>query len=167
MALHLIAVIFSIITFSSVAISSGCEGSACEFELKPQEQSSNAGYFSVEWNSLTTNQSEDEQVLTDSAYKAPKYLQLATNEGFSPELQRLDITYQDKIHLTGYDDGTYFLRLLDEQQNVLSNVATVTITHHPFERVWLVFGIGALMFAILIGYMISRAFRTKETSTED
>lgn len=167
MALHLIAVIFSIVTFNSVAISSGCEGSACEFELMPHEQSSNAGYFSVEWNSLTTNQSENEQVLIDSAYKAPKYLQLATNEGFSPELQQLDITYQNKIHLTGYDDGIYFLRLLDEQQNVLSNVATVTIKHHPLERVWFVFGIGAVMFAILIGYMISRAFRSKETSTED
>lgn len=167
MTLHLIAVIFSIATFSSAAKSSDCEGVDCEFELTPHEQSSNAGYFSVEWNSLTTNQSEDEQVLLDSAYEAPKYLQLATNEGFSPELQLLDIGYQDKIHLTGYDDGTYFLRLLDEQQNVLSNVASVTVAHHSYKRVWLVFGIGAVMFVILIGYMISRAFRSKETSTED
>ncbi|HEY9031112.1 MAG TPA: hypothetical protein VIM93_07110, partial [Kangiella sp.] len=103
----------------------------------------------------------------DSAGKTPLYLQLSTSESFSPELQRLDVTHQDKVHLTGYDDGTYFLRLLDEQQNILSNVASVTVTHHSFARVWLVFGIGAVMFTILIGYMISRAFRAKETSTED
>ncbi|MCW8857208.1 MAG: hypothetical protein OQJ95_07590 [Kangiella sp.] len=171
MAIQLIAVIFFVFSLNSAAFSaensSVCEGVNCELKLEPKEQSSNAGYFSVEWNTSSTNQIDPEQVLIDSARKSPLYLQLATNESFSPQLQRLDVTHQDKIHLTGYDDGTYFLRLLDEQQNVLSNVASVTVTHHPLARVWLVFGVGALMFVILIGYMISRAFRSKETSTED
>lgn len=171
MALQLIAVIFFVFSLNSAAFSaensSVCEGVGCELQLEPSEQDSNAGYFSVEWNRSNTNQIDPEQVLIDSAGKTPLYLQLSTSESFSPELQRLDVTHQDKVHLTGYDDGTYFLRLLDEQQNVLSNVASVTVTHHSFARVWLVFGIGAVMFTILIGYMISRAFRSKETSTED
>ncbi|ACV27464.1 hypothetical protein [Kangiella koreensis] len=170
MALQLIAVIFFVFSLNSAALSaessSVCEGVNCELKLEPSEQDSNAGYFSVEWNSSNTNQIDPQRVLIDSADKSPLYLQLSTNESFSPQLQLLDVTHQDKIHLTGYDDGTYFLRLLDEQQNVLSNVASVTVTHHPLARVWLVFGIGALMFVILIGYMISRAFRSKETSTE-
>ncbi len=170
MAIQLIAVIFFVLSLNSAAFSaensSACEGVDCELKLEPVEQSSNAGYFSVEWNRSNTNQIDPEQVLIDSARKSPLYLQLSTSENFSPELQLLDVTYQDKVHLTGYEDGIYFLRLLDEQQNVLSNVASVTVAHHPLERVWFVFGIGALMFVILIGYMISRAFQSKETSTE-
>lgn len=162
MTLNLIAVIFTIFSLNT----SVCEGDNCKLKLEPLEQDSNAGYFSVEWNSLTTHQSGAEQVLIDSAGNTPLYLQLATNESFSPELQLLDVTHQDKIHLTGYDEGTYFLRLLDEQQNVLSNVASVTVAHHSLLRVWLVFAVGAIMFLILIGYMISRAFQSKETSTE-
>lgn len=170
MAIHLIAVIFFVFSLNSAAFSaedsSVCEGVVCELELKPLEQDSNAGYFSVEWSRSNTSQIDPKQVLIDSAEKSPLYLQLATSESFSPQLQLLDVSHQDKVHLTGYNEGTYYLRLLDEQQNVLSNVASVTVAHHSVLRVWLVFGVGAMMFIILIGYMISRAFRSKETSTE-
>lgn len=55
--------------------------------------------------------------------------------------------------LSGRPDGRYEFRLKADGQFVTTPLS-LTIEHHPLSRAWMFFGIGAVMFVLLLAVLI-------------
>ena len=52
--------------------------------------------------------------------------------------------------LSGLADGTYHYALMTDGQSKADDEVNITIKHHSLTRAWIFFGVGAVMFLILI-----------------
>ncbi len=55
--------------------------------------------------------------------------------------------------LSGRADGRYEFRLKTDG-TLVGEPLTVTVAHHPLSRAWGFFGVGAVMFVLLVGVLV-------------
>ena len=164
-----------------------CNGNLCPLNLKLKEGKGEvitAGHFNLLWtDSEETESSSSDDALDnaktpvkkspgssvanslflDNNFHTATLLVLAKEPSFSDITHNITIhETQRSISLTGLNDGRYFARLFDEKNHPVSNPVEVTVKHHSMQRVWIIFISGAMLFLILIGYMVAKVFRHKE-----
>ena len=153
-----------------MALNSGqCAEKACSLQLEPVEQTTESGYYDLEWKSVgedvpQKNSSVSQQSTSSSGdnITTAVTLEVSNQKMFNNISHKIDISYQDSIHLTGFSDGVYYIRLLDKSGDQVSNISQVNVKHHSMGRVWIIFSMGAILFVLLIGYMIAKAFRNQD-----
>lgn len=163
-----------------MALNSGeCAGNVCSLQLDPVEQTVESGYYDLEWNPV----GEDHPQQTNSTSKqndpisgdlirggsvsgeprtTATTLEISNEETFNEISHKIDISYQDSVHLTGFPNGVYYIRLLDKSGMRVSNISQVNVEHHSMSRVWVIFTMGAILFALLMGYMVAKVFRNQD-----
>jgi len=153
-----------------MALNSGqCAENACSLQLEPVEQTTESGYYDLEWKSVgedalqksdPSNHNNDSENNSDITIATT--LEISSDKTFNNISHKINISYQDTIHLTGFSNGKYYIRLLDDSGERVSNISQVDVEHHSMNRVWTIFTLGAILFALLVGYMIVKAFRNQD-----
>ncbi len=114
-----------------------------QISLFPEQQTSSEGFFSLSWNTYISNDNSNQMTL-----------EIAAAQDFSKQTHRIDVSLQDKIHLTGFGEGVFYARLIDPDGNVVSSVARVDVKHHPLSRATALFFLGAVIFIGLVSYIL-------------
>lgn len=182
MTKYMVSVFLFLLVVSSGAISSECNGQKCPVDLQLKEGKDEvipSGHFNLIWpidedDETTSEQSdsdgdrEDEPsaikgALVDYEKHPATHLKISSDQSFSQVSHTIKIhSTQRAVSLTGFSDGDYYARLLDANNNPVSDTVTVTVEHHSMFKVWIIFISGATLFLILIGYMVVKVFRHKE-----
>jgi len=115
--------------------------------LKTSTDLATAGYFQLSWNGSDSQNSYQLQQSADASFASPITIYNGTDTASV---------------LSGLSDGAYHYRVLD-QKGEASNIITVEVTHHSLNKAFAFFGLGALMFVILVVVLVS-ASRTKDPS---
>ena len=95
------------------------------------------GYITLSWKKKENLQS-------------PFQLQVATDPSFSSLLRNLTLQEQEKVHLSGFTDGAYYVRLLDDQHQILTNKVEFQVKHRDLQSAWLLFATGLTLFIALL-----------------
>jgi hypothetical protein len=191
MTKSIVAVFLFLLMFSSGALSNEQCGTKsdkaqCPLELELKEGKGEvieAGHFNLLWTDteehkvnsgsaeVSSRDSESsvakssvvKDTLLDQNSHSATHLTIATEQSFSEISHHIKIhSTQRAISLTGFNNGHYFVRLFDAEENPVSNIVEVEVQHHSMGRVWVIFISGAVLFLILIGYMVAKVFRHKE-----
>lgn len=67
----------------------------------------------------------------------------------------------EQISLSGFDDGTYYFRAREGDR--VSNVVEVTVRHYPLWQAFSLFGLGAVIFILLVKTIIRYHLRSDST----
>lgn len=137
----------ALLTLLSLSVPAAAE--TPDVSLQSDTDVATAGYYRLYWET------------TD----APSTLVEATDPDF--ESRREVYSGPDAARLvSGKPDGDYYYRLESADGSaprVLSNTVKVTVTHHPLQRAFLFFAIGATVFAATLALILvgSRAERSE------
>ena len=191
MTKYIVSVFLFLLMVSSGAISSECNGQQCTLDLQLKEGKDEvitSGHFNLIWPvedkattseqngsdgdrgdesstapSSTTESYAIKSALVDYEKHSATLLKISPDQSFSTISHSIDIhSTQRAISLTGFSDGTYYAQLFDDMNQPVSNQVKVTVEHHSMTKVWIIFTSGAVLFLILIGYMVTKVFRHKE-----
>ena len=77
-------------------------------------------------------------------------LQVAADSEFTRLTRSLQLAGQDQVHLSGFADGVYFARLLDNAGASLSNTVRFEVEHRSLRSASLLFSVGAALFGFLV-----------------
>ncbi|WP_223668567.1 hypothetical protein [Kangiella shandongensis] len=169
------AVFLFLLMFTSGALGNDqCGTMQCPLTLELKEGKDEiitSGHFNLIWpvkEALSKGEREDDgpgiaDALVDDETHAATQLLIATDQSFSQVTHTIPIhSTKRKISLTGFSDGEYYARLFDGHNEPVSNTVKVKVKHHSMGRVWIIFTSGAVLFALLIAYMVAKVFRHKE-----
>ena len=81
-------------------------------------------------------------------------LQISRDADFARILQDAGMRGQQQAQLSGFDDGDYYGRMVNNRGERLSNVVEFKVRHHDLRVAGLLFAVGFLLFAILTVIMI-------------
>ena len=113
--------------------------------------------------SSETKPSAIKGALVDYEQHPATQLKISSEQSLTTISHSIDIhSTQRAISLTGFSDGIYYAQLFDNNDQPVSNLVKVTVEHHSMTKVWIIFTSGAVLFLILIGYMVTKVFRHKE-----
>ncbi|WP_428634537.1 hypothetical protein [Sedimenticola sp.] len=127
----------------------GTSRDALPVELSSSTTHSSEGYLTLRWQPMETQ-------FEPASHSAPlANLQVARERTFASlvrdiQLSVLSVQQQKQVHLSGFNDGTYFARLVDGDQRVLSNAVSFQVQHRDLKTAWGLFGAGLLLFALLL-----------------
>ena len=82
------------------------------------------------------------------------YLQVAGDRQFNRIIASYPLLGQSRASVSGLNDGNYFSRLVNAQKQPLSNVAQFTVKHRNLHTAWMLFSLGAFLFALLVAAVI-------------
>ncbi|WP_223577393.1 hypothetical protein [Kangiella taiwanensis] len=191
MTKYMVSVFLFLLMMSSGAISSECGERQCALDLQLKEGKDEAitsGHFNLVWpieKQSTTSESQESEgdredessvaknskkntsnikgALIDYEQHPAKQLKISSEQSLTTISHSIDIhSTQRAISLTGFSDGIYYAQLFDNNDQPVSNQVKVTVEHHSMTKVWIIFTSGAVLFLILIGYMVTKVFRHKE-----
>lgn len=143
-------------------------------ESSREPESSNSEQSkSIQSNSTRSNQdlstspqpvdSTVKKVLLDHQQHSASHLKISTDKMFTQITHDIEIhPTQYRISLTGFSNGDYYVQLFGDDDKEVSNAVKVIVEHHSMTKVWIIFTAGAVLFLLLIGYMVSTVFRHKE-----
>lgn len=175
MTKNVVTVFLFLLMFSSGALGNDqCGATDCPLTLELKEGKDEiieSGHFNLIWPVKETpaeGEGEDESsvivdTLVDDETHTATQLLIATDQTFSEVTHTIPIhSTKRKVSLTGFSDGEYYVRLFDGNNEPVSNTLKVTVKHHSMDRVWIIFTSGAVLFILLIAYMVAKVFRHKE-----
>ena len=84
----------------------------------------------------------------------PASLQISRDAAFTHRLRELRLPQQNKVHLSGFENGLYYARLVGEQRQPLSAMIQFRVQHHSLKNAFLLFGIGLLLFILLLACLL-------------
>lgn len=187
----MVSVFLFLLMMSSGAISSECGERQCALDLQLKEGKGEvitSGHFNLVWpieKQSTTSESQESEgdredessvaknskkntsnikgALVDYEQHPATQLKISSKQSLTTISHSIDIhSTQRAISLTGFSDGIYYAQLFDNNDQPVSNQVKVTVEHHSMTKVWIIFTSGAVLFLILIGYMVTKVFRHKE-----
>lgn len=104
--------------------------------LELTAQKASEGFIGLNWKEF----SEEEVVR----------LQVALDDGFNQIVRDLSLTRQNKVHLSGFKDGSYFVRVTDSRGVPLTITAHFQVQHRDLTMATLLFALGATLFVFLL-----------------
>jgi len=81
-------------------------------------------------------------------------LLISTDAAFTHRIYDLPLPGQNKVHLSGFEDGLYFARIVGEQLQPLSATVQFRVQHPSLNNAFLLFGIGLLLFLLLLACLL-------------
>ncbi|MGM0480515.1 MAG: hypothetical protein ACQEQZ_01145 [Pseudomonadota bacterium] len=115
---------------------------ARQLQLSGPQQTVKEGYFTVTVTVRGGNGSSASPGLIIEAAQDPK---------FSENVRRFPALNDfQQLSLSGFSNGTYFLRATAEPVEQPSNVIKVTVQHYPLWQALGLFTVGLLMFVALV-----------------
>lgn len=97
---------------------------------------SSEGFVTISWDSANTPDSLS--------------LQISFDPSFKKVIRNIKLTNQNRIHLTGFDDGHYYTRLINNDNTVISEVSSFRVKHRQLRNAVILFFIGLTLFVFLI-----------------
>lgn len=82
--------------------------------------------------------------------KAAVNLQVARDQSFHVVLRDINLQGQKQVHLSGFYDGTYYARLLNDEGQLYSNEVSFQVRHRDLRMAWFLFAIGFTLFALML-----------------
>ena len=104
--------------------------------LQLSAQKVSEGFITLSWNELGEPQPVTVQVSTD-----PQAQQL---------VRSLSLQGQSQVHLSGFDNGVYFARLLNRGDVPLTRATRFEVQHRALSDAMVLFAIGAGLFVFLM-----------------
>lgn len=102
---------------------------------------SNEGYFTLNWKQL-------------ESFSPPYIIQTSKDIDFRKVIREISTTNPNQVHLSGFEDGKYYIRLLNAQKNQITNSVELIVKHQNLSHAFILFFIGLLLFIILITLII-------------
>lgn len=81
-------------------------------------------------------------------------VQIAIDMAFSELVRDLSIKDQLQVHLSGFDDGLYYARLVNTQGNPTTDTVLFEVRHRPLAAAVQLFLAGLALFVLLVAVMI-------------
>mgnify|MGYP003642562501 FL=1 len=103
---------------------------------KLDRQLSTEGFITISWDDLD--------------YSSPLEIQLAMDPSFNQLVRRIKLLNQNSVHLSGFSDGLYYVRLIEDNARIIGEVSTFTVKHRQFTDAIKLFVLGALLFVFLL-----------------
>lgn len=91
----------------------------------------------------------------------PVNLQVAADNNFHHLVRDLTLHAQQQVHLTGFPNGVYFARLLDQHGRSLTHSTHFEVRHHNLQTAWVLFSVGFVLFTLLL-FVVMRFTRQKK-----
>ncbi|NVJ62028.1 MAG: hypothetical protein HWE27_16680 [Gammaproteobacteria bacterium] len=112
---------------------------ATALELRPKQQSSSEGYYTLRW---------------EDSGKEITTLEMSPSSDFGTIETQYNVVGMSQISVTGYTNGQYYFRLVDSNGVAVGNPASVTVEHRSLEQALQLFGVGCLLFLILVSILL-------------
>lgn len=84
----------------------------------------------------------------------PFQLQVSTDPRFEKLLHNLKLVAQSQVHLSGFDDGDYFARVISPSGQPSASTAQFSVAHRDLNTATGLFGLGAVLFVLLVACLI-------------
>ena len=94
------------------------------------------GFLTIDWNSV--------HPLNTAA------LQVANDSSFHQLIHNIKITNQKSVHLSGFSDGEYYVRLVPEKNGFASATSSFTVKHRQLGDALALFSVGVALFVFLL-----------------
>lgn len=118
---------------------------AQSLQLKGPDSTVKEGYFTV---SVSSTSDASQSI-------SPLVIEASSSKDFKQNLQTFPALGDfKKLSLTGFSDGTYYLRARSEAVSEYSNVIQVRVQHYPLWQALSLFVIGFLIFTALVVIII-------------
>lgn len=104
--------------------------------LQLDRQIATEGFITISWE--------------QSNLSFPVELQLASNSSFNSLIKKIGLNNQHSVHLSGLQDGRYFVRLMQSNSQQLSKVASFDVQHRQLRDALKFFTLGAGLFITLV-----------------
>ena len=86
--------------------------------------------------------------------REPVHIQVSSDAQFQNPVRDLTLTAQSQVHLSGFNDGNYFARVVSSAGQTIGRPAEFSVVHRDLTSATLLFGLGAVLFFILITCLI-------------
>jgi hypothetical protein len=120
----------------SLSIISQSVYSSSDLNLRVDRKVSSEGFLSVSWNG--------------QAISGPIVVQIASDPSFNQLVRSIKLTNQNLVHLSGFPDGTYHIRLLEDNQSIQSSAVSFQVKHRQLDDAVALFIVGLSLFVFLI-----------------
>ncbi len=84
----------------------------------------------------------------------PVHIQIATDSRFQNRVRDLTVTAQSQVHLSGFNDGDYFARIVSSAGQIVGQPAEFSVVHRNLTSATLLFGLGSALFIFLISCLV-------------
>lgn len=81
-------------------------------------------------------------------------MQLAIDPGFSAGVRNLALGEQNRVHISGLLDGSYYARLVTDTGRTIAGPLGFQVKHRNLADALLLFGIGLALFLGLLAVML-------------
>jgi len=108
------------------------------FSLDIDNSLSREGFISLSWNHSTT--------INDNII-----IEIDNDRLFVSPLHSIELRGQNNVHLSGFEDGIYYARILSK--GVPSNSIEFQVQHRSLTTAWSLFVAGLVLFCLLIVFM--------------
>ncbi len=120
--------------------------SVCSFSWSGQaldldRELASEGYITISWK--------------DRFQSAPNTIQVALDASFTQLVREIKLIDQESVHLSGFDNGMYYVRLIETHTNQASQPSTFTVQHRNLSDALKFFSLGMILFVLLI-FMLTR-----------
>lgn len=120
----------------SLSIISQYVYSSSDLNLRVDRKVSSEGFLSISWNG--------------QAISGPIVVQIASDPSFNQLVRSIKLTNQNLVHLSGFPDGTYHIRLLEDNQPIQSSAVSFEVKHRQLDDAVALFIVGLSLFVFLI-----------------
>lgn len=128
---------YLILTFAIfLSIISQYAYSSSDLNLRLDRKVSSEGFLSISWNG--------------QAISGPIVVQIASDPSFNQLVRSIKLTNQNLVHLSGFPDGTYHIRLLEGNQPIQSSAVSFEVKHRQLDDAVALFIVGLSLFVFLI-----------------
>lgn len=84
----------------------------------------------------------------------PVHIQISSDAQFHNVVRNLSLTAQAQVHLSGFSDGDYYVRLLSPAGQSVGQPTKFSVEHRNLTSATLLFGLGAALFFVLVSCLI-------------
>jgi len=144
LAMPIFKVLFIIVVFMHPVLSH----SDIRQQLTVSTDLATEGYVTLNWDDF-----EGDEVSVN--------LQVATDQSFQTLVRDLKLRGQKQVHLSGFTDGSYFVRLVDDERQLLTNEVSFQVKHRDLQMAWLLFAVGLVLFVLLLFSIIRFTHQNK------
>lgn len=87
----------------------------------------------------------------DTNNSTPVALQISDHPTFNHLLKDISLTNQNAVHLSGFNNGTYYVRLHENKQQISSSdIAQFNVRHRQLDEAITLFILGLSLFVFLV-----------------
>lgn len=134
--------------FCAVLVHSLAALGQVEGEFRAAGQKVSEGFIGLSWKQLSGQESVR--------------LQIASDPEFAHLVRELTLQGQNKVHLSGFENGKYFARLVASNGESLFNSVQFEVAHRDLRTAFVLFALGAGLFVLLLATLLRFSYFTPQ-----